>query len=109
MPLRGLADANPKQLRKEDIYRIFSNIEMIINVNTELLSALQYRLQVWSPNAIIGDIFLSMVLSPQEDYYLTWPIFRPRSLSSTANIAVTMQTHRARSRDVAKSLSLRPS
>lgn len=46
---------------EEEIKIIFSNIEMIRNFNQSLLDAFAQRMGVWSPEQVIGDIFLQMV------------------------------------------------
>lgn len=47
---------------KKELDVIFSNLEMIIPVNRELLDQLKSRLTNWHENQRIADIFLHMVL-----------------------------------------------
>eukprot|EP01102_Stenamoeba_stenopodia_P006184 TRINITY_DN16_c0_g2_i3.p1 TRINITY_DN16_c0_g2~~TRINITY_DN16_c0_g2_i3.p1 ORF type:complete len:1198 (-),score=204.75 TRINITY_DN16_c0_g2_i3:685-4278(-) len=59
-PLRSrIVDQKPIITAKELRY-IFSDLEVILNVNSRLLSALTPRVHKWSEKQTIGDIFLKM-------------------------------------------------
>lgn len=60
VPLR---EANPPILAKEDIKTIFSDIEILYNINSSLLMQLELRMVSWSPCQKIGDVFNTMVRS----------------------------------------------
>lgn len=46
-------------LKVDDVRRMFSNIDMIIPLNRELLKDLEARLAAWGPLQLIGDVFLT--------------------------------------------------
>jgi hypothetical protein len=46
----------------EDCVRMFSNVEMIVNFNSnELLKRMEGRVNEWGEEQVIGDIFLELV------------------------------------------------
>ncbi|KAH3767506.1 Guanine exchange factor for Rac 30 [Pelomyxa schiedti] len=51
--------AVPRGITKEDIFHIFSNMEVIRDCHERLLSAIEARLATWEGNSVIGDIFLN--------------------------------------------------
>jgi hypothetical protein len=62
-PMKQLANTktNPKPpITREQISQIFSDIEVIINVNAAFLDDLQKRLTDYNANTIISDVFLGM-------------------------------------------------
>lgn len=46
-------------LKVDDVRRLFSNIDMIIPLNKELLKDLEARVATWGPYQLIGDVFLT--------------------------------------------------
>jgi NADPH-dependent 7-cyano-7-deazaguanine reductase QueF len=52
--VRGLVD-------EELLNHMFSNIEQLWGISSELLAALEERLQAWSSQQCLGDIFLRLV------------------------------------------------
>eukprot|EP01102_Stenamoeba_stenopodia_P004102 TRINITY_DN1427_c0_g1_i3.p1 TRINITY_DN1427_c0_g1~~TRINITY_DN1427_c0_g1_i3.p1 ORF type:complete len:634 (-),score=150.70 TRINITY_DN1427_c0_g1_i3:88-1989(-) len=60
VPLRETAQTNPI-VNATTIKTIFSEIEVIFNVNRLLLSDLKSRMSNWSPSQIISDVFLQML------------------------------------------------
>lgn len=46
-------------LKVDDVRRMFSNIDMIIPLNKELLKDLEARIATWGPDQLIGDVFLT--------------------------------------------------
>ena len=70
-PLRVQLRAKKPLLSPADISSIFSNIEMLINVNNTLLQDLKQRIEVnWSPNQCIGDVFSKMVMYTKTTFFL---------------------------------------
>jgi hypothetical protein len=51
---------NPPVISKSEIKNIFSEIEVILNYNVMLLNELEKRMDNWSQEQIIGDIFLKI-------------------------------------------------
>jgi hypothetical protein len=45
----------------EDIKTIFSNVEVLLNFSTKLAHELESRIVNWTPNQMVGDIFLKFV------------------------------------------------
>lgn len=65
-PLR--AKTNAKQiLTMEEIGIIFSNLDFIHSVNSQLYSKLSDRMANWSPSSTLGDIFVQMVSLKKND------------------------------------------
>jgi hypothetical protein len=52
--VRGLVD-------EEQLNHMFSNIEQLWGISSALLAALEARLQAWSSQQCLGDIFLRLV------------------------------------------------
>ena len=59
-PLAGSAASMKPILKPEEVDAIFSNIELICNVNKELLQQLEQRVDTWSSTQLVGDVFLKM-------------------------------------------------
>eukprot|EP01104_Vermistella_antarctica_P011727 TRINITY_DN3310_c0_g1_i10.p1 TRINITY_DN3310_c0_g1~~TRINITY_DN3310_c0_g1_i10.p1 ORF type:complete len:711 (+),score=183.56 TRINITY_DN3310_c0_g1_i10:121-2253(+) len=56
-----LREMQPEMLNPQLLTRIFSNVEIIRNVQKEFLSQLQARLDDWKDGSLVGDIFLSLI------------------------------------------------
>ena len=52
---------NEEILDEEEVQQIFSNVEVLLSINSELLWALEERMHQWSPTRCIGDVFLNLV------------------------------------------------
>jgi hypothetical protein len=61
LPLRKLDDEDRPIIEKSTISLIFSNIETLAAVNKELLIRLEERMQHWSAQQRLADIFITMV------------------------------------------------
>ncbi|KAL6078137.1 H/ACA ribonucleoprotein complex subunit CBF5 [Balamuthia mandrillaris] len=61
-PLRRLSEmTGGKSIKMEELNKIFSNVELILNVNKELLAGLEERIgNNWNETAVFGDVFLDM-------------------------------------------------
>lgn len=57
--LRILINDPQTALKVDDVRRMFSNIDMIIPLNKELLKDLEARQAAWGPDQLIGDVFLT--------------------------------------------------
>eukprot|EP01103_Thecamoeba_quadrilineata_P018868 TRINITY_DN7422_c0_g1_i1.p1 TRINITY_DN7422_c0_g1~~TRINITY_DN7422_c0_g1_i1.p1 ORF type:complete len:545 (-),score=73.96 TRINITY_DN7422_c0_g1_i1:77-1711(-) len=57
-PLKATIRTPEAIVTEEDMKRLFSNIETILNVNTEFLICLENRINDWNDNQLLGDIFL---------------------------------------------------
>jgi hypothetical protein len=55
-PLRGQG-----LVGEEELGHMFGNIEQLWSISSELLWALEERLQQWSPDQLLGDVFLNLV------------------------------------------------
>eukprot|EP01098_Paradermamoeba_levis_P003190 TRINITY_DN1484_c0_g9_i1.p1 TRINITY_DN1484_c0_g9~~TRINITY_DN1484_c0_g9_i1.p1 ORF type:complete len:304 (+),score=81.93 TRINITY_DN1484_c0_g9_i1:213-1124(+) len=60
MPLRAAVSEGNEIITTVEIRKIFSDIEVIININHELLRELEPRIQNWSSTQCLGDVFLNM-------------------------------------------------
>jgi len=58
-PLEGSAGSLKPIVTKEEVETLFSNVELILNVNQELLTQLQQKMATWTDTTIIGDVFLA--------------------------------------------------
>ena len=69
LPLKDIANSTtPSFISIKEVNAIFSNIELILNVNKQLLTSLEDRIAVhWSKSQKIGDVFLR--LAPFVSYY----------------------------------------
>ena len=52
------------QTKKEDIRNIFLNVAHLLPINRTLLESVTQRVNRWTPNERIGDVFLKMVSFP---------------------------------------------
>eukprot|EP01105_Mastigella_eilhardi_P018051 TRINITY_DN416_c0_g1_i3.p1 TRINITY_DN416_c0_g1~~TRINITY_DN416_c0_g1_i3.p1 ORF type:complete len:597 (-),score=147.43 TRINITY_DN416_c0_g1_i3:56-1846(-) len=57
-------------LSADDVYHMFSNIEVIRDCHERLLASLKQRVDAWDPNAAIGDIFLKAAWIKLYRYYV---------------------------------------
>lgn len=48
-------------LTQQEVDQLFSNLEIILNLNMELLKEIKLRMAVWTNSQKIGDVFLKMV------------------------------------------------
>jgi hypothetical protein len=48
-------------LTQQEVDMLFSNLEIILNLNSELLKEIKLRMAVWTNSQKIGDVFLKMV------------------------------------------------
>jgi len=60
-------------LTQQEVDQLFSNLEIILNLNSELLKEIKLRMAVWTNSQRIGDVFLKMVST-----VLIYYIVRPR-------------------------------
>jgi hypothetical protein len=60
---RAARDPATAILSETEISGIFSNIELILGVNNTLYQSIEERLQQWSQNPCLGDIFERLVRS----------------------------------------------
>jgi hypothetical protein len=61
IPLRKVEKIGNPVIGRNDVTRIFSNVDLIVNVNQELLVSLEDRIASWSDQQLIGDVFLELV------------------------------------------------
>lgn len=59
LPLKS-AGEEAGLLSKEELYKIFSNVETLLKVNEELLQGLEKRTEEWDHTSCVGDIFLHL-------------------------------------------------
>jgi hypothetical protein len=59
-PLKEAALKPQALVNSSEVLAIFSNIELILAVNKELLSDLEKRMASWSRTQCIGDVFLRL-------------------------------------------------
>lgn len=59
-PLRKAAASNKPILTGDKIGLIFSNLDFIRSINGELLNRIKDRIQAWSSQQQIGDVFLDL-------------------------------------------------
>ena len=64
----------------DEVRAIFSNIEMVRSINIRLLKYLADRLETWSADSLVGDIFLSMVSVANANHSPSM-LLLPRSLT----------------------------
>eukprot|EP00727_Mastigamoeba_balamuthi_P011313 m51a1_g6804 putative pleckstrin domain-containing protein (993) ;mRNA; r:243990-249659 len=69
-PLRKAVEAGSPIVNADTISVIFSNVEQIIGINTDLLNMLEERLKDWDDSKRLGDIFL--LLAPHFKVYTTY-------------------------------------
>jgi hypothetical protein len=67
-PLRLRAQQGKPIISLARIALIFSNIEFILSLNTELLMKLRARIQAWSPTQVVGDIMIEAAPSLRHTY-----------------------------------------
>eukprot|EP01087_Luapelamoeba_hula_P017914 TRINITY_DN569_c1_g1_i1.p1 TRINITY_DN569_c1_g1~~TRINITY_DN569_c1_g1_i1.p1 ORF type:complete len:808 (-),score=160.74 TRINITY_DN569_c1_g1_i1:172-2595(-) len=60
LPLKKAAETGRPILSEAEIRAIFSTIEVIVRINTELLQQLKSRTRDWGPNQKLGDVFVKM-------------------------------------------------
>lgn len=48
------------RVTREDIIRLFANVEVLVKVNQELLDGLERRTEEWEHNSRVGDHFLRL-------------------------------------------------
>lgn len=72
-PLRSMAATPTPVLTQQEVDQLFSNLEIILNLNSELLKEIKLRMAVWTNSQRIGDVFLKMVST-----VLIYYIVRPR-------------------------------
>ena len=60
-PLRSMAATPTPVLTQQEVDQLFSNLEIILNLNMELLKEIKLRMAVWTNSQKIGDVFLKMV------------------------------------------------
>lgn len=58
-------------LTQQEVDQLFSNLEIILNLNAELLKEIKLRMAVWTNSQKIGDVFLKMVRSSHMPTYST--------------------------------------
>lgn len=67
-PLKSIANcstaSNSSPLTLSEISNIFSNIDAIVALNSNLLETIEKRVSDWSPTQRIGDVFLELVCPP---------------------------------------------
>jgi len=61
LPIKAAMGTQNEIISEEDYAKLFPNVEIIVNLNSELLSALQERIESWSPHQKIGDVFCKRV------------------------------------------------
>lgn len=61
IPLRDGTWNKKLKLDRQTIKALFSDIELILNVNITLHNEIENRIQTWSPSHIISDIFLNIM------------------------------------------------
>mmetsp|Transcript_5273 Transcript_5273/g.16099 ORF Transcript_5273/g.16099 Transcript_5273/m.16099 type:complete len:992 (+) Transcript_5273:193-3168(+) len=59
-PLLALADGSGGKIRRDDILLIFSNVQQLVMCNQELLKGIDERVNSWSSEQLIGDVFFKM-------------------------------------------------
>lgn len=60
-PLALLAESKKPVLRAPELKALFSNLGAIIAVHTMLLEGLAARITAWTPQTLLGDLFISAV------------------------------------------------
>jgi hypothetical protein len=73
MPLRESAlRGNPADqlMSLDDLKAIFSNVEVLLNVNKQFLADIDAVVENWSMVSKIGSVFLSIVRSPRQQISL---------------------------------------
>lgn len=61
LPIRDVANKGSEGITPADVREIFSNIELIVNVNKEFLKDLKARFTPWTKDTCIGDVFLKFI------------------------------------------------
>jgi len=59
-PLEGSSASLKPILAKEEVEALFSNVELILNLNKELLKRIQKKMETWTDTTVIGDVFLTI-------------------------------------------------
>jgi hypothetical protein len=59
-PLKANAMSPNPFVTVQEVAAIFSNIELILNVNKELLANLEKKISAWSNEQCIGDVFRNL-------------------------------------------------
>jgi hypothetical protein len=56
-------------ISRDDIRNIFGDVEVVLNVNSELLRSLEPRVKNWGPRQCLGDIFVAIVCFARLPYF----------------------------------------
>eukprot|EP01103_Thecamoeba_quadrilineata_P005689 TRINITY_DN1545_c0_g1_i1.p1 TRINITY_DN1545_c0_g1~~TRINITY_DN1545_c0_g1_i1.p1 ORF type:complete len:241 (+),score=63.09 TRINITY_DN1545_c0_g1_i1:88-810(+) len=60
LPLRTIVGTEDEIVGEEELRKIFSNVELLVKINSELLHQLHTRMENWSETQLIGDVFDNM-------------------------------------------------
>lgn len=60
-PLALLAESKKPILKAGELKGLFANLGAIVAVHTMLLESLAARITAWTPNTLLGDLFISAV------------------------------------------------
>ena len=63
-PLRRTAQKGFHELSEGELKQVFCNVEEILNHHINFLALIQTKVDVWSPESTIGDVFLEHVFLP---------------------------------------------